>query len=150
MTWGSHMSNFHRVTQYGSKIRHTTVTGVTCDTARCQLWHPFTFCLGHQTSLASGPLPVQPLDGLITLGPLTPSVTLMSRSPYTCTSHKPSPGALPEVPLFGYSAMSQQHQLHTCGFNVSPRLVSDEGGMTFSYLWQVGSCGFVESYCFTF
>src|SRR5258708_18993163 len=33
MTRGSHMSNFHRVTQYGSKIRHTTVTGVTCDTA---------------------------------------------------------------------------------------------------------------------
>ncbi len=32
------MSNFHRVTQYGSKIRHPTVTGVTCDTARCQLW----------------------------------------------------------------------------------------------------------------
>src|SRR6266436_1999590 len=35
--WGSHMSNFHGVTQYGSKIRHTTVTGVTCDTAHCQL-----------------------------------------------------------------------------------------------------------------
>jgi len=33
------MSNFHGVTQYGSKIRHTTVTGVTCDTAHCQLWH---------------------------------------------------------------------------------------------------------------
>src|SRR5260221_12708481 len=33
MSWGSHMSNFHRVTQYGSKIRHTTVTGVTCDSA---------------------------------------------------------------------------------------------------------------------
>src|SRR5258707_6025444 len=39
MTWGSHMSNFHRVTQYGSKIRHTTVTGVTCDTA-CLLHIP--------------------------------------------------------------------------------------------------------------
>src|SRR5258708_16009719 len=33
MTWGSHMSNFHGVTQYGSKIRHATVTGVTCDRA---------------------------------------------------------------------------------------------------------------------
>src|SRR5260221_6413757 len=32
MTWGSHMSNFHGVTQYGSKIHHTTMTGVTCDT----------------------------------------------------------------------------------------------------------------------
>ncbi len=32
MTWGSHMSNFHGVTQYGSKIRHASVTGVTCDT----------------------------------------------------------------------------------------------------------------------
>ncbi len=39
MTQGSHMSNFHGVTQYGSKIRHATVTGVTCDTAHCQLWH---------------------------------------------------------------------------------------------------------------
>src|SRR5258708_27723046 len=29
MTWGSHMSNFHGVTQYGSKICHATVTGVT-------------------------------------------------------------------------------------------------------------------------
>ena|SRR5258708_2015870 len=64
------------------------------------LLHPFTFHLGHWTSLASGPLPVQPLDGLIALGPLTPSAISMSRSPYACASHKPSPGALPEAPLF--------------------------------------------------
>src|SRR5258708_67804 len=40
MAWGSHMSNFHRVTQYGSKIRHRSMTGVTCDTTHhgsCQL-----------------------------------------------------------------------------------------------------------------
>src|SRR5260370_20724453 len=36
MAWGSHMSNFHRVTQYGSKIRHGSMTGVTCVT------HPIT------------------------------------------------------------------------------------------------------------
>ncbi len=33
MTWGSHMSNFHKVTQYGSKICDSTMTGVTGDTA---------------------------------------------------------------------------------------------------------------------
>src|SRR5258707_7422469 len=32
MAWGSHMSNFHRVTQYGSKICHGSMMGVTCDT----------------------------------------------------------------------------------------------------------------------
>ena len=47
MTQGSHMSNFHRVTQYGSKIRHTTVTGVTCDTACCQLWQIHRVILWH-------------------------------------------------------------------------------------------------------
>ena len=93
---------------------------------------------------------IQPLDRLIALGPLTSSMTSMSRSPYACASHKLSPGALPEAPLFRYSAVSQQHRLHTCGFNVSPRLVSDEGGMTFSYLWQAGSCGLLKSYCIPF
>src|SRR5258706_7127530 len=35
MTQGSHMSNFHGVTQYGSKICHTTVTQpvASCDSA---------------------------------------------------------------------------------------------------------------------
>src|SRR5260221_14788671 len=35
MTQGSHMSNFHGVTQYGSKICHTTVTQpiANCDSA---------------------------------------------------------------------------------------------------------------------
>src|SRR5258708_39505074 len=40
MAWGSHMSNFHRVTQYGSKIHHGSMVGVTCDTTchrSCQL-----------------------------------------------------------------------------------------------------------------
>src|SRR5260221_4948173 len=35
--WGSHMSNFHRVTQYGSKIHHTSMMGVACDTTCHQL-----------------------------------------------------------------------------------------------------------------
>src|SRR5258708_36543970 len=30
-TWGSHVSDFHRVTQNGSKICHGCVTGVTCE-----------------------------------------------------------------------------------------------------------------------
>src|SRR5258708_15776310 len=37
MTLGSQMSNFDRVNQYGSKIHHATMTGVTCDTACHQL-----------------------------------------------------------------------------------------------------------------
>src|SRR5260370_19469193 len=40
MAWGSHMSNFHRVTQYGSKIHHGSMMGVTCDTTHhgsCQI-----------------------------------------------------------------------------------------------------------------
>src|SRR5258707_14642647 len=44
MTWGSHMSNFHGVTQYGSKICHATVTGVTGVTqpiASCESAPPF-------------------------------------------------------------------------------------------------------------
>src|SRR5258707_15821570 len=44
MTWGSHMSNFHGVTQYGSKICHATVTGVTGVTqpiASCDSAPPF-------------------------------------------------------------------------------------------------------------
>ena len=32
--WGSHESDFHNVTRYGSKMCHTSVTGVTCDTTR--------------------------------------------------------------------------------------------------------------------
>src|SRR5260221_12338868 len=48
MTWGSHMSNFHDVTQYGSKIRHATVTGVTCDTVA-------TSTLNTSSSLSSPP-----------------------------------------------------------------------------------------------
>src|SRR5260370_32791371 len=32
MTQGNSKSNLHRGTQYRSKIRHATVTGVTCDT----------------------------------------------------------------------------------------------------------------------
>ena len=39
MTWGSHMSNFHRVTQYGSKIHHTTMTDVMCDTDWVTYYH---------------------------------------------------------------------------------------------------------------
>src|SRR5258707_14407278 len=35
--WGCHESDFHKVTQYGSKMCHATVTGVTCDTASRQL-----------------------------------------------------------------------------------------------------------------
>src|SRR5258705_3440577 len=35
--WGGHKSDFHNVTQYGSKICHATVTGVTCDTTHRQL-----------------------------------------------------------------------------------------------------------------
>src|SRR5260221_9910095 len=35
--WGCHESDFHKVTQYGSKMCHATVTSVTCDTASCQL-----------------------------------------------------------------------------------------------------------------
>ena len=31
------MSDFHRVTQNGSKIRHATMTGVTCDTTQQQV-----------------------------------------------------------------------------------------------------------------
>ncbi len=42
------MSNFHRVTQYGSKIRHATVTGVTCDTAHHQLWQEIVTWWGAQ------------------------------------------------------------------------------------------------------
>ncbi len=40
--WGSHKSDFHNITQYGSKMCHGSVTGVTCDTTRCGLWqhHP--------------------------------------------------------------------------------------------------------------
>src|SRR5258707_15797126 len=34
---GCHKSDFHKVTQYGSKMCHATVTGVTCETASCQL-----------------------------------------------------------------------------------------------------------------
>src|SRR5258708_22645616 len=30
MAWGSHMSNFHRVTQYGSKICHRSMTACVC------------------------------------------------------------------------------------------------------------------------
>src|SRR5258708_18101037 len=37
--WGGHKSDFHKVTQYGAKMCHATVTGVTCDTASRQLWH---------------------------------------------------------------------------------------------------------------
>src|SRR5258708_10705889 len=32
MTQGCHMSDFHRVTQYGSNICHASVSCVTCDT----------------------------------------------------------------------------------------------------------------------
>src|SRR5258708_22926833 len=35
--WGGHESDFHNVTQYGSKMCHATVTGVTCDTTRRKL-----------------------------------------------------------------------------------------------------------------
>src|SRR5258707_8860010 len=35
--WGCHKSDFHKVTQYGSKMCHAIVTGVTCDTASRQL-----------------------------------------------------------------------------------------------------------------
>ena len=35
--WGCHESDFHKVTQYGSKMCHATVTVVTCDTTSCQL-----------------------------------------------------------------------------------------------------------------
>src|SRR5260221_10358211 len=38
MAWGSHMSNFHRVTQYGSKIHHRSMMGVTCDTTCHRSW----------------------------------------------------------------------------------------------------------------
>ena len=34
--WEGHKSDFHNVTQYGSKMCHATVTGVTCDTS-----HPY-------------------------------------------------------------------------------------------------------------
>ncbi len=50
-------------------------------------------------------------------------------------------------PLLRYSTRFQRHWFHSCGFNVSPRLVSDEGGMTFGYLWQVG---LLKSYCSPF
>src|SRR5258708_9699562 len=31
--WEGHESDFHNVTQYGSKMCHATVTGMTCDSA---------------------------------------------------------------------------------------------------------------------
>src|SRR5258707_4080601 len=62
---------------------------------------------------------------------------------------KPSP-VTRGTPLFGYSTRFQQHLFHSCGFNVSPRLVLDEGGMTFGYLWQAGSCGLLKSFYLLF
>ena len=38
MFGGSHESDFHNVTRYGSKMCHRSVTGVTCDTTRRGLW----------------------------------------------------------------------------------------------------------------
>jgi len=35
--WGGHKSDFHNVTQYGSKICHIAMTGVTGDTTHHQL-----------------------------------------------------------------------------------------------------------------
>ena len=70
--------------------------------------------------------------------------------PLTPVRHaKPSRSASPEAP-FKYFTGFQQHPLLAYGFNVSPRLVLDEGVMTFGYLWQAGSCGFLGSYCFPF
>src|SRR5260370_42308586 len=37
MFGGSHESDFHNVTRYGSKMCHRSVTGVTGDTTRCSL-----------------------------------------------------------------------------------------------------------------
>ena len=39
MFGGSHKSDFHNVTWYGSKMCHRSVTCVTCDTTRCSSWH---------------------------------------------------------------------------------------------------------------
>ncbi len=38
MFGGSHESDFHNVTRYGSKMCHRSVTCVTCDTTRHGLW----------------------------------------------------------------------------------------------------------------
>src|SRR5258708_32149145 len=107
--------------------------------------------LGYWISLASRPLPAQPVDRLSTFGPLisytSPST---SRPPLRlCAMQSPLLRMSPEA-LFRYITGFQQHPSLTYSFNVSPRLVLDEGVMTFRYLWQAGSCGFLGSYCFPF
>src|SRR5258708_28976185 len=67
MFGGSHESDFHNVTRYGSKMCHRSVTGVTCDTTRCGLQHHaslfvylFTFVIGTHVAffVCLFPLPV--------------------------------------------------------------------------------------------
>ncbi len=97
------------------------------------------------------PLPAQPVDGLSAFGPLISyAIPSISRPPLRLRAmQSPLLRISPEV-LFRYITRFQQHPSLAYGFNVSPRLVLDEGVMTFGYLWQAGSCGFLGSYCFPF
>ena len=108
--------------------------------------YPFMFTLGYRTCPA--PPGLRPLNLLTdsSCSGLLPR-SLPSRCPGSPTpARHTSPLITRGNPFLGYSTGFQRYRFHSCGFNVSPRLVSDEGGMTFGYLWQAGSCGLLKSY----
>ena len=67
MFGGSHESDFHNVTRYGSKMCHRSVTGVTGDTTRCGLWHGLPSALKKSFISSSFPHPPQPLSWIHSL-----------------------------------------------------------------------------------
>src|SRR5258708_4651338 len=70
--WGGHKSDFHNVTQYGSKMCHATVTGVTCSISYSAPGHA-----RRSPSQLQIPSPILPLQ----------KVTGQGLSPSECLCH---------------------------------------------------------------